>query len=223
MTYQDILGYCHDTTVAELTSRCPETLDVLGNYFPEIGAHRQMTIEMLASIGEVDMEKLCEEVFETIIQHGAMEELDTDVLLELILQGYDAGHMAALPKLQRLSRKIEAVHRANPEVPKGITLAIKKLQHTLSEHIDREITYVLNRMKHDQPPRPDTPIAQMNEEHSFLKHQLIKLRQMTHNYRPPVSACRSWQRFYRELAALDFRLSEHIHVEQNVLFPRFQF
>jgi regulator of cell morphogenesis and NO signaling len=153
----------------------------------------------------------------------SVEELDTDVLLELILQGYDAGHMAKLPELHRLARKIEAVHRANPDVPKGITLAIKKLEHTLTDHIERENTYVLKRMEHDQPPRPDTPIAQMNEEHSIIKRQLHKLRLMTRNYRAPDSACRSWQRFYRELRTLDSRLSEQICLERDVLFPRFQF
>ncbi|MEQ5813979.1 hemerythrin domain-containing protein [Marinobacter sp. NFXS11] len=156
-------------------------------------------------------------------QQTSMEELDTDVLLELILQGYDAAHLAKLPELHRLARKIEAVHRANPEVPKGITLAIKKMEHSLTDHIERENAYVLKRMEHDQPPRPDTPIAQMNEEHSFLKEQLNSLRRMTCNYRAPDSACRSWQRFYRELKALDFSLSEQIYLERDVLFPRFQF
>ncbi len=153
----------------------------------------------------------------------SVEDLDTDVLLELILVGYEAGHLAKLPELQRLARKIEAVHRANPDVPKGITLAIKKLEHTLTDHIERENTYVLKRMEHDQPPRPDTPIAQMNEEHSIIKRQLQKLRSMTRNYRAPDSACRSWQRFYRELRTLDSRLSEQIYLERDVLFPRFQF
>lgn len=35
----------------------------------------------------------------------SIEELDTDVLLELILRGYDVGHLQQLPKLHRLARK----------------------------------------------------------------------------------------------------------------------
>jgi regulator of cell morphogenesis and NO signaling len=63
----------------------------------------------------------------------------------------------------------------------------------------------------------------MNEEHSLFKAQLKKLRHMTRNYRTPESACRSWQRFYQELKSLDFRLTEQIYLEREVLFPRFQF
>ncbi|RBP27586.1 regulator of cell morphogenesis and NO signaling [Marinobacter pelagius] len=156
-------------------------------------------------------------------QQPPIEELDTDVLLELILRGYDAAHLAKLPELHRLARKIEAVHRGSPDVPKGITLAIKNLEHTLKYHIERENAHVLTKMVHDQPPRPETPIAQMNEEHSIIKGQLKKLREMTRNYCAPESACRSWRRFYRELKSLDFRLSEQIYLERDVLFPRFQF
>ncbi|MFO7529495.1 MAG: hemerythrin domain-containing protein [Marinobacter sp.] len=223
MNYQDILGSCSETTVGQLVSRCPQTLAVFRKHVPEIEAHRLTTVDIVASIANVEPKRLCQELFDTVMEQTPIEELDTDLLLELILRGYDAGHLGKLPEIHRLARKIEAVHRANPEVPKGITLAVKKLEHTLTDHIKRENAYVLKRMKHDQPPRPETPIAQMNEEHSVIKRQLKKLRQMTCNYHAPESACRSWRRFYRELKALDFRLSEQIYLERDVLFPRFQF
>ncbi|MGQ7271123.1 hemerythrin domain-containing protein [Marinobacter nauticus] len=223
MNYQDILGRCSETTVSQLASTCPETLDVFRRYVPHIENHRLATVAMVASIANVDPGKLCQELFDTVMERTSIEELDTDVLLELILRGYDAAHLAKLPEIHRLARKIEAVHRANPDVPKGITLAVKKLERLLRDHIEKENTHVLNQMAHDQPPRPETPIAQMNEEHSIIKKQLKKLRDMTRNYRAPESACRSWRRFYHELKALDFRLSEQIYLERDVLFPRFQF
>lgn len=223
MNYQDILGNCHETTVGQLASRCPQTLDVFRKYIPEIESHRLTTVDIVASIADVEPKRLCQELFDTVMEQTPIEELDTDLLLELISRGYDAGNMEKLPEIHRLARKIEAVHRANPDVPKGITLAVKKLEHMLTDHIEREHAYVLKRMEHDQPPNPDTPIAQMNEEHSLIKKQLNKLRHMTRNYRTPESACRSWQRFYQELKSLDFRLSEQMYLEREVLFPRFQF
>lgn len=223
MNYQDILGNCSETTVGQLVGRCPQTLDVFRKHVPEIEAHRLTTVDIVASIAGIEPKRLCQELFDTVMEQTPIEELDTDVLLELISRGYDARHIEKLPEIHRLARKIEAVHRSNPDVPKGITLAVKKLEHMLTDHIEREDAYVLKRMEHDQPPRPDTPIAQMNEEHSAIKGQLRKLRLMTSNYQAPDSACRSWKRFYRELKALDFRLSEQIYLEKEVLFPRFQF
>lgn len=223
MNYQDILGSCHKTTVDQLTRRCSQTMDVLRKYLPEIDAHRQATIHEVASIADIEPERLCQELFDVFMEQTPIDDLDTDALLEMITGNYDAGHLAKLPQLHRLARKIETVHRANPELPKGITLAIKALEQSLTDHIERENAYVLKRMEHDQPPNPHTPIAQMNEEHSVIKRQLKKLRGMTRNYQTPKSACRSWQRFYGELKSLDFRISEQIYLERDVLFPRFQF
>lgn len=223
MNYQDILGSYNETTVCQLVGRYPQTLAVLRKYVPEIEAHHQTTIDVAASIANIAVERLCQELFDTMMAQTSVDELDTDLLLELIVRGYDAGHMAKLPKIHRLARKVEAIHRADPDVPKGITLAVKKLEHTLMHHIERENEHVLKRMEHDQPPSPDTPIAQMNEEHSLIKRQLRRLRQMTRNYRAPKSACRTWRRFYQELKTLDFRLSEQIYLERDILFPRFQF
>lgn len=223
MNYQDILGNCNKTTVGQLVSRCPQTLDIFRKYVPEIDSYSIKTVDSIASIANVEPRRLCQDLFDTVMEQTPIDALETDVLLELISKNYDAGHIKKLPEIHRLARKIEAVHRENPDVPRGITLAVKTLEHTLTDHIEREGAYVLKRMEHDQPPNPDTPIAQMNEEHSVLKQQLRKLRQMTRNYRTPDSACRSWQRFYQELKTLDFRLSEQIYLEREVLFPRFQF
>lgn len=43
MNYQDILGNCSETTVGQLASRCPRTLDVFRKYMPEIESHRHTT------------------------------------------------------------------------------------------------------------------------------------------------------------------------------------
>jgi len=223
MRYQSILGNCDKTTVSQLVGRCPATLTVFRNYLPTINEDSDRTIKNVAEACSAEPQYLCRDLFDVYMDHNPLEDLDTDTLLELITEHYDAEHLAQLPRLHRLARKIEAIHRENPDVPKGITLAVKELEHSLTEHSHRENAFVLNRMQHDQPPRPETPIAQMNEEHSVIKQQLGNLRLLTRNYQAPDSACRSWRRLYQELQNLDFGLSEQIYLERDILFPRFQF
>lgn len=117
MNYRDILGSCDETTVGQLVSRCPQTLDVFRKYVPDIDDRSQTTVEIIAATADRDREPLCQELSDTVMEQTPIEALDTDMLLELILRGYDAGHLEQLPKLHRLARKIEAVHRANPDVP----------------------------------------------------------------------------------------------------------
>lgn len=223
MRYQSILGNCDKTTVSQLVKRCPATLTVFQNYLPTINEVSDRTICNVAEVCNAESQHLCRDLFDVYMDHNSLEDLDTDTLLELITERYDAEHLAKLPQLHRLARKVETVHRANPDVPKGLTLAVKELEHLLVEHIQREGVFVLSRMQHDQPPRPETPIAQMNEEHAILKEQLGKLKLLTDNYQAPSSACRSWRRLYQQLKTLEFELSEQIFLERDILFPRFQF
>lgn len=223
MKYESIIGHCDTTTVSQVISRCPPASKVLQKHLPSVDAHHEATISGVASLAGIDQDILCRELFDVMMAEMPLEEMDTDALLELIVQGYETENLEQIPRLHRLARKIEAIHRDHPDVPRGITMVIKSLEKDLKDHIVREEHFVLKRMEHDQPPRPDTPIAQMNEEHTGLRQMLKKLRRLTSDYHPPISACRSWQRLYGELQEFDFRLSEQIYLERNILFPRFQF
>ena len=223
MKYQSILGNCDETTVGELVTRCPDTLPIFRKYLPELTSDSGTTVKEVAKEANEEPGRLCQALFDTVMSQTSIDDLDTDTLLELITREYEANHLEQLPQVHRLARKIEAVHRDNPDLPKGITRAVKELEQTLVEHTERENDFVLNRMEGDQPPRLETPIAQMNEDHSLIKKQLRTLRKMTGAYSAPEAACRSWRRLYQELKDLDFSLSEQIHLERDILFPRFQF
>ena len=49
---------------------------------------------------------------------------------------------------------------------------------------------------------------------------LLKLRTLTHGYKLPENACPTFQELFQELARLEADLHEHIHLENNILFPR---
>lgn len=46
------------------------------------------------------------------------------------------------------------------------------------------------------------------------------MRRLTDRYQPPAGACNSWRALYQGLAELDEKLHVHIHLENNILFPR---
>jgi regulator of cell morphogenesis and NO signaling len=64
------------------------------------------------------------------------------------------------------------------------------------------------------------PVRMMMLEHDRVGEILGKLRAITKDYDPPESACFSYRELYRRLAELELRTHEHIHVENNVYFPR---
>jgi regulator of cell morphogenesis and NO signaling len=75
----------------------------------------------------------------------------------------------------------------------------------------------------DQPPVFGSvahPVTRMMMEHDQTGHELKQLRELTNNYQPPPDACATFRALYRALEDLELDLHQHIHLENNILFPR---
>jgi len=66
----------------------------------------------------------------------------------------------------------------------------------------------------------DNPIAMMKHEHEQEGDRFRKIAILTHNYTPPAGACNTYRVTYSMLQDFEQDLHEHIHIENNILFPR---
>lgn len=64
------------------------------------------------------------------------------------------------------------------------------------------------------------PIAQMESEHDSAGGAVARLRELTDGFAPDADACNTHRALLAELARLESDLHEHVHKENNVLFPR---
>ena len=64
------------------------------------------------------------------------------------------------------------------------------------------------------------PVKMMEEEHEAAGEILDALQKLTNGYTAPDGACNSFQFLYKKLKALDEDLHQHIHLENNILFPK---
>jgi regulator of cell morphogenesis and NO signaling len=74
-------------------------------------------------------------------------------------------------------------------------------------------------------PRPmfgtvRNPVQVMMVEHDGAGDVLRRIRQLTNDFNAPADACVSFQTLYGALEGLEQDLHEHIHLENNILFPR---
>jgi regulator of cell morphogenesis and NO signaling len=72
------------------------------------------------------------------------------------------------------------------------------------------------------PATTAPPIGVMRHEHVGHGAQLERLAVLTHEYRPPADARNTWRALYAGARQFADDLVEHIHLENNVLFPRFE-
>lgn len=64
------------------------------------------------------------------------------------------------------------------------------------------------------------PIQMMEQDHEEAGAILAKLSEATNSYSPPPGVCNSFQFLYRKLKELQDDLHQHIHLENNILFPK---
>ena len=160
----------------------------------------------------------------TGLEHGSESPQNTApaTLIDHILERYHAMHRAQLPELVRMARRVEKVHRDNPEVPSGLAQLLESIESELLGHMQKEEAILFPMLKVGGNPFVVHPISMMRGEHTSHGEQLDKLAAMTHDATPPSGACNTWQALYAGVAQLSDDLINHIHLANNVLFPQFE-
>lgn len=64
------------------------------------------------------------------------------------------------------------------------------------------------------------PIRVMEDDHQLVGELVARLRALTGGYEPPEDGCTTYRLCYAELARFEADLHRHVHLENNVLFPR---
>lgn len=143
-------------------------------------------------------------------------------LIDHILERYHAVHREQLPELIRMARRVESVHRDHPQVPAGLADTLEGMEQELLSHMEKEEQILFPMLKSGGNPFVKQPIGMMRAEHVDHGAELDKLMRLTQDATPPQGACNTWRALYAGIAQLNDDLINHIHLENNVLFPQFE-
>ena len=150
------------------------------------------------------------------------EATSPSALIDHILARYHDVHRAQLPELIRMARRVEAVHRDSPEVPAGLADLLEEMNEELQSHMFKEEQMLFPMLKAGGHPMVGQPIGMMRAEHVDHGAALDKLNELTNDATPPQGACTTWRALYAGIGQLGDDLINHIHLENNVLFPQFE-
>lgn len=141
-------------------------------------------------------------------------------LIEYILTRYHQPLREELPRLIDLAAKVERVHGEKTECPTGLHSHLIEVREAVESHLAKEeqILFPMIRLGHLRVATH--PIRVMMAEHEDHGANLRKTRALTGDFTLPASACASWHELYRSLEQLERDLMDHIHLENNILFPR---
>lgn len=138
-----------------------------------------------------------------------------------------------LPRLTALAVKVQSRQgQAHPELSK-ISELIDALSCDMTIHMLKEEQVLFPRLKVIEEcaqariaPPPAffgaliNPIRHMMSDHDDTSELLKAIRALANNYNPPEGACGSYQALYGGLEAMEQDTHQHIHLENDILFPR---
>ncbi len=169
-------------------------------------------------------------------QSPTTENWQEQPLADLIAHITSTHHVfvrSECPRIEALTQKVVGVHGKNHPELLQVQEVFSALSQELSLHLMKEeqvlFPYVV-RMEESvlagEPAPPAmfgtvmNPIGMMMQEHDGAGDALRSLRSITSEYKLPADACISYRTLYEALQGFEADLHQHIHLENNILFPR---
>lgn len=228
-------------TVGGLAARCPETKPVMERFGIDYccGGDRPLDEAIKRkNLSEQEILAALNDAVEQAERAGRSERdwsaAPPDELIRHIL---DTHHVFMREQLPRLDALIEKVRRAHEEqhgkMLRQLQATFRAVKEEIEMHLLKEeqvlFPYIEQLTRHldGEAERPvihcitvQNPIKQMEHEHDNAGDALARMRELTCDYELPGDACAAFESLYEGLARLEADLHEHIHLENNILFPR---
>lgn len=166
----------------------------------------------------------------------AQPDWQAESLTALIQHIHDKHHIFTrdeLPRIEKLLAKVVSVHGANHPELLPLQSAFLNLKNDLEPHLMKEenvlFPYIMrleSALKQSAMPpiaafgTVQHPVRMMNIEHETAGELLREMRTITHDYALPADACLTYQTLFQALVDFEADLHQHIHLENNILFPK---
>lgn len=184
----------------------------------------------------IDPEKVLNDVVQLQNAAGRVENFDAweiDFLADYIVNRHHGFVRSQLPVLSAHIRKIISVHgERHPELA-DIGTHFEAAQTELTQHMRKEETILFpyikqligirdGRLPKEWPPfgSIQNPIRMMEIEHEEAGDALKQIRRLSNNFMPPEDACTTYRVCFAELQEFERDLHQHVHLENNILFPK---
>lgn len=226
-----------DSAVGEIAAAYPETVRVFESKQIDYCCGGNQKLGFACQEKHFDTNSLIQELEEVIEPRSDGQYNWSDApLRDLMHHIVSEYHVRCRAESERLESLMDAVARRHgaehPElmqVQRLFSVLSKELaahmveeEHTLFPNIEQ-----LECGKHDQQPRAShtfnsaaTSIHEMLHDHDEAGVLLRKLRDLTNGYAIPRGACNSYRGLLYGLSKFERSLHAHVHLENNILFPR---
>lgn len=225
------------TTIGEIVANDFRTAAIFSKYSIDFCCKGHRTLEEVCKKREIEEDLLMEEL-DGAKNNSANQSFDykswpLDLLTDYIEKTHHQYVEEKAPIIRQFLNKLCSVHgELHPELFEINTLFTESASDLIA-HMKKEEQILFPFIKKIKTAQHkgttiemshfgtiENQIVLMKEEHDNEGHRFRKIAALTHNYTPPADGCNTYKVTFAMLEEFERDLHKHIHIENNILFPK---
>jgi regulator of cell morphogenesis and NO signaling len=226
-----------ELSVADVALAYPQGLEILNRYNLDYCCGGKKPFVKVCEKAGLNPESIWQEIQLAVVNQGGDTRMrfsswDAPLLIDFIVQHHHQYVRDSIPQIQALLDKVCHAHGEDSPFlltvrEKFNSLAVELLNHLPKEEevlfpairklAQRGVSELESSVAQKQLK---APIVIMEDEHEIAGVLIKSIRSLTSHYTPPVFACPTFKITYIMLNQFDKDLMQHIHLENNILFPK---
>ncbi|MBE7441056.1 MAG: iron-sulfur cluster repair di-iron protein [Flavobacteriales bacterium] len=225
-----------DKTVAEIVTENIKTADVFKKNGIDFCCGGNVKVQEICAKKGVDYSKLKEDILNIGIAPKGSSDFNTwdlDFLTDYIINTHHKYVKEANELIIQYSDKVAKVHGHHFTETIEINKLFHEIANELNMHMQKEEQILFPFIKEIAKAKKEgvrlapppfgsiqNPINMMEMEHTDAGEILFKIKDLSNNHTPPEGACNTFKALYSKLEEYQNDLFQHIHLENNILFPK---
>lgn len=230
-----------NTKLGDIVAENYNAASIFDKYQLDFCCQGDRSIEQACKAQNLPLEEIMEEVrASTQSSNSDVAGMPTDIKawpLDLMADYVEKKHhryvTQQIPVIEAYLDKIVRVHGGNhpelatvreifQETAGELTMHMKKEELMLFPYIRKMVLAKISGRKLDPPPfgSISNPVNAMLADHEMEGARSAKLRALTNGFQTPADGCNTYRLTWRLLEDFEKDLHQHIHIENNILFPR---
>lgn len=217
-------------TVADVVQQYPQAVTVFNKLKIDYCCGGKRSFEDACRKAGVDPEEVHKAIRQvwTEKQNLRVDKWPLSMLCDFIVNNHHEYIRNQGPQIHLLADKVSKVHgKQYPELidiyHDFIELHEELLKHLLKE--EEKLFPLIKALDQQYLNSTEAEVAhllkELIEEHEDAGDEMKRIRNLTNDYTLPDDACQSYKMLYQELAEFEEDLYAHVHLENNILFPKF--
>lgn len=215
-------------TIAEIVSDDISTASVFKKYKLDFCCSGGKTIENACKKANINVDAVVNDLLNNTSKKEApnlnFKDWSAEFLADYIVYVHHTYIRQNLPIISEFADKVAKVHGQHE--PKTIEIAqlFSSISSELTSHMGKEefILFPAIKAKSDNHnfEFDEKTLSLIKEEHEEVGDMIKKIQELSSDFTPPEWACNTFKALYFKLEEFTNDLFQHIHLENNILFPK---